>query len=55
MREANRSHFRYRGMIRFTELLRHAQCCFAVLGEKEQEIRPSNEIRLRVEAIGGMG
>ena len=31
MREANGPHFRDRGMIGLTELLRHAQCCFAML------------------------
>src|SRR6266480_7799968 len=47
MREANRSHFRDGRMVGFTELLCHAQCCFAVLAQKEQEIGPRDEIGLR--------
>jgi hypothetical protein len=46
MRQTNRSHFRDRGMIGFTELLRHAQRCLAVLAQEAQEILPGDEIRL---------
>jgi len=53
MREVNGSHFRYCGMVGFTELLRYAQCCFAVLAQEKQEIRPRDEIGLsRFDYIG---
>src|ERR1700682_2883434 len=46
MRETEGSHFCDRRMIGFTELLRHAQCCLAMLTQEKQEIRPRDEIRL---------
>jgi hypothetical protein len=47
MRQPNRSHFRDRGVIGFTKLLRYAQRSLAVFAQKEQEICPRDEIRLR--------
>src|SRR3989442_14792105 len=53
MRQTNRSHFGDRGMIGFTELLRHAHCRLAVLAQEAQEILPRDEIRLcRFDYIG---
>src|SRR6202521_386683 len=46
MREPNGSHFCDCRMIGFTELLRHAQCCLAVLAQEIQQVRPGDEIRL---------
>src|SRR5690349_23126688 len=46
MREANRSHFCDGRMIGFTELLRHAQCCLAMLAQEMQQILVSDEIGL---------
>jgi len=40
-------------MVGFTELLRHAQCCLAVLAQEKQEILARDEIRLsRFDYIG---
>src|ERR1700674_1927807 len=33
-------------MIGFAELLRHTQCCFAVLAKEIQKVQPGDEIRL---------
>src|SRR5881394_4447203 len=43
VREANGAHFRDRRMIGFTEMLRHAERCLAVLTQEAEKILPRNE------------